>query len=100
MTHPDLGDTAPAVLSLRGFGIGFSEKTIVASVDLDIPDRQVTVLLGPSGTGKSTLLRTLGGYHDASPNLRTWGEASYLGAPITSEERPLLVGQNARMMMA
>lgn len=100
MSATDADDRPPAVLSLRGFGVGFGEKTILASVDLDIPDRQVTVLLGPSGTGKSTLLRTLGGFNDASPNLRTWGEASYLGAPVSHTERPLLAAQNARMMMS
>ncbi|MFO7529326.1 MAG: ATP-binding cassette domain-containing protein [Marinobacter sp.] len=100
MTPGDSADSTPPVLSMRGFGVGFGEKTILASLDLDIPDRQVAILLGPAGTGKSTLLRTLSGYNDASPNLRTWGEATYLGNPISTRERPALVAQNTRMMMS
>jgi len=37
----------------------------VRGVDLDIPDKQFTVLVGPSGCGKSTLLRTIAGLEDA-----------------------------------
>lgn len=89
-----------AILALRGFGVAFGEKTVLANVDLDLPDREITVLLGPSGTGKSTLLRTLAGFNDPNPNLRTWGSAAYLGNPITDEGRPALAAQNARLMMA
>lgn len=88
------------VLSLQGFGVAFGEKVILSSVDLTAEERKVTVMLGPSGTGKSTLLRTLAGFNDASPNLRTWGVAEYLGQPITDAERPALVSQSARLMMA
>ena len=37
----------------------------VRGIDLNIPDRQFTVLVGPSGCGKSTLLRTIAGLEDA-----------------------------------
>ncbi|PHQ23637.1 ABC transporter [Marinobacter guineae] len=90
-----------AVLSLTGFGVAFREKTVLASIDLEVPDRGITVLLGPSGTGKSTLLRTLAGFNDPNPNLRTWGQANYVGAPLVDTgERPVLAAQNARMVMA
>ncbi len=89
-----------SVLSLQGFGVAFGEKVVLSSVDMMVQERKVTVLLGPSGTGKSTLLRTLAGFNDANPNLRTWGVAEYLGQPISDEERPALVSQSARLMMA
>lgn len=34
-------------------------KTIVRGVDLDIPEGQLTVIIGPNGCGKSTLLKSL-----------------------------------------
>lgn len=89
-----------SVLSLQGFGVAFGEKVVLSSVDMKIEERKISVLLGPSGTGKSTLLRTLAGFNDANPNLRTWGVAEYLGQPITEAERPALVSQSARLMMA
>ena len=38
---------------------GYAETTILKSVDLAIPDGQVTILIGPNGCGKSTLLKTM-----------------------------------------
>lgn len=97
---PDIADMGNEVLSLHGFGVAFGEKVVLSSIDLAVAERQVTVLLGPSGTGKSTLLRTLAGYNDANPNLRCWGEAVYEGRTISEGERPSLVSQSARLMMA
>ena len=44
-----------SVLKLKGFGVAFGEKIILNDVNLDIENKNITVLLGPSGTGKSTL---------------------------------------------
>jgi phospholipid/cholesterol/gamma-HCH transport system ATP-binding protein len=35
----------------------FGDRVVVADFDLEVPRGETTVLLGPSGTGKSTLLR-------------------------------------------
>lgn len=89
-----------ALLSLRKFGIAFGDKIVLRSVDLDIQDNGCFVLMGPAGTGKSTLLRTLCGINDAVANMRTWGEAIYAGSRLGEAERPSLVAQNARLMLA
>lgn len=91
---------AEGVLSLRGFGVAFRDRVVLSSVDLEIPARGVTVLLGPAGTGKSTLLRTLAGFNGTNPSMRTWGEAVYAGAPLGTGDRPALVAQSARLLMA
>jgi len=88
------------VLQLEGFGVAFGERIILGSVDLQVADREVTCLLGPTATGKSTLLRTLAGFNDANPSLRTWGSAIYAGHPVAEGERPAMVVQSARLMMA
>ena len=46
------------------------------------------------------MLRTLAGLSSASPSFRTWGDAFYRGAPLDGEERPELVAQSAKLMMA
>lgn len=93
-------ETPAPVLELQGFGVGFAQKVVLAEVDLVVPERGILTLLGPSATGKSTLLRTLAGHNSANPSHRTWGTANYLGRPLGEGERPALVGQSARLMMA
>jgi atypical dual specificity phosphatase len=89
-----------SLLSLHKFGIAFGDKIVLRSVDLDIPDSGCVVLMGPAGTGKSTLLRTLCGINEAVANMRTWGEAIYAGTRLGESERPSLVAQHARLMLA
>ncbi|MDR3034932.1 MAG: ABC transporter ATP-binding protein, partial [Kitasatospora sp.] len=47
-------------LAARGLTLAYEARTVVDGLDLDIPDGQVTVVVGPNGCGKSTLLRALG----------------------------------------
>jgi atypical dual specificity phosphatase len=88
------------VLRLQGFGTAFGERVILSSVDLEIRDREAVVLLGPCGTGKSTLLRTLAGFNNSNPALRTWGSAQYAGNTLGEGDAPALVSQSARLMMS
>jgi len=89
-----------AVLSLSEFGVAFGEKIILSNVTLDIPSKGVMVLMGPAGTGKSTLLRTLAGVNSAVPTMQTWGNAMFAGKPLSDTNSPALVVQNVKLMMA
>ncbi len=88
------------LLSLDGFGVAFNDTIILASVTLGIPERGIFTLLGPAGTGKSTLLRTICGLNSPLPSLRVWGEAHYAGVRLFSGELPVLVAQNAKLLMS
>src|SRR5688572_8656084 len=55
-----------ADVRIKGLHKRFSgEVRAVRGIDLEIPDREFTVLVGPSGCGKSTLLRTIAGLEEA-----------------------------------
>jgi atypical dual specificity phosphatase len=97
-----------AALALRSFGVAFGDRTVLADVSLELPRTGMTVLMGPAGGGKSTLLRTLAGLNDAHPSLSTWGELEVGGcvAPIegrrhvlSGSQRPVLVLQHARFFL-
>ena len=42
----------------------FGDFTALSDVDLSVPSGELTALLGPSGGGKSTLLRIIGGLEE------------------------------------
>ncbi|PWV61802.1 ATP-binding cassette domain-containing protein [Plasticicumulans acidivorans] len=52
--------TAPALVRIRGLSFRRDTRAIFDNVDLDIPRGKVTAIMGPSGTGKTTLLRLIG----------------------------------------
>ncbi len=45
--------------SVRELGVGYDERVVIPSLDLEVPDGSFTVIVGPNASGKSTLLRAL-----------------------------------------
>jgi atypical dual specificity phosphatase len=90
---------APSLI-LEGYGVAFGDRVILADVDLCIPTRGIQVITGPGGSGKSTLVRSICGCNDAQPSFRTWGKTRYGEAAELGENRPTLVGQNARLLIS
>lgn len=56
----EAGQQAPLV-SIRGLKFSRGNRVIFDGVDIDIPRGKVTAIMGPSGTGKTTLLKLIGG---------------------------------------
>lgn len=50
-----------ALVRVRGLHFAIGERSIFAGLDLDIPRGSITAVMGPSGTGKTTLLRLVTG---------------------------------------
>lgn len=67
------------VLSTHELAVGYNTKSILSNVELAIPQNTVVAILGLNGTGKSTLLRTLG---KLQPQLE--GEVNVAGKEIHS----------------
>jgi phospholipid/cholesterol/gamma-HCH transport system ATP-binding protein len=58
---------AEVLVTIRGLSFARGERVIFDQVDFDIPRGKITAIMGPSGTGKTTLLNLIGGqlYPDA-----------------------------------
>ena len=72
-----------AVLSLSGVHTHIGAYHILHGVDLDVPEGQVTMLLGRNGAGKTTTLRTVMGLTPASQ-----GGIMFRGHAIQGLETP------------
>jgi thiamine transport system ATP-binding protein len=62
-------------LELRSVAVRFGDVRAVDGVDLDIPGGEVFALLGPSGSGKSSLLRAIAGLEPCTGDIRFDGES-------------------------
>lgn len=54
-------ETSSIAISLRGVSVRLGGRTILEDLDLDIPSGRVTAVMGPSGAGKTTVLRLVTG---------------------------------------
>ncbi len=48
-----------AIISLRGVTKSFGRHTVLQDISFDVPKGHITCILGPSGTGKSVLLKNI-----------------------------------------
>ena len=75
-----------SILSLKkvtkSFGEGTNETKVLKGIDLDVQEGEFLVLLGFSGTGKTTLINLMAGLE--AP---TTGSITFKGAPITGPGR-------------
>ena len=69
-------------LAATGLRVGYGPKTIIDSLDVAIPDTQVTTIIGPNGCGKSTLLRAMANLLPTQA-----GEVTLDGTPIRALRR-------------
>lgn len=61
MSETQEQDDAAILVRVRGLRFARGRRWIFDGVDLDIPRGRITAIMGPSGTGKTTLLRLIGG---------------------------------------
>ena len=76
-----------ALLELRGVHTHIGAYHILHGVDFEVPEGEVTMLLGRNGAGKSTTLRTIMGLWTASQ-----GELSFKGRSLKGLPTPEVAG--------
>ena len=74
-------------VSLREVSVSFGRRQVLKRVNADIPCRKVTVLLGRSGSGKTTVLRCINRLNESLDGYRGYGTGKIF---LDGSVRPLL----------
>ncbi|HVT36459.1 MAG TPA: ABC transporter ATP-binding protein [Nevskiaceae bacterium] len=82
------------LVRVRGLRFTHGARVIYDSVDVDVPRGKVTALMGPSGTGKTTLLRIIGGQWRPRA-----GAVEFDGVNVHTQSRAQLFEMRKRMGM-
>ena len=57
-------DKVAAAMQARQLALGFGSATVLADINVDIAKGEITALIGPTGSGKTTFLRSLNRMND------------------------------------
>ncbi len=82
-------DSATSAVAVMNLILSYGATTVLDRVTLNFPTRAVTTLLGPTGSGKTTFLRTLNRMNDRVTGYRRSGDV-LLGGRSVFESRDLM----------
>src|SRR5258708_8426426 len=82
---------APLKIDVKRANFYYGSRQALFDIVLPIRERQITALIGPSGSGKSIFLRTLNGMNDLIPQSRTEGEAVMDGENIYEKKTDVVL---------
>ncbi len=77
---------AKAHIQVRNLNAFYGKVQALKDVNIEIPKKQVTVIMGPSGCGKSTLLKSLNRFLELTDGTRISGEVLIDGQDIYARE--------------
>ncbi|QAT21289.1 phosphate ABC transporter ATP-binding protein [Pediococcus acidilactici] len=70
------------VVTAEDVRLSYGETEALHGINLNLPQNQITALIGPSGSGKSTFLRCLNRMNDLIPGVRVTGTIRVAGQDI------------------
>jgi len=81
---------SPDVMCVRALQLGFSGRIVLDDINVDIQRGRITALIGPTGSGKSTFLRTLNRMNDRVPGFTREGDVTLDGESLWASHVDLL----------
>ncbi|MGH8445398.1 MAG: ABC transporter ATP-binding protein [Solimonas sp.] len=93
-THQPSATDSATLVRVRGLHFSQGSRKIYDGIDVDIARGKVTAIMGPSGTGKTTLLRIIGGQWRPSA-----GAVEFDGVNVHRESRRGLYALRKRMSL-
>jgi len=78
------------VMNSKSLTLGFSGRTVLSDICVGLPRGSITALIGPTGSGKSTFLRTLNRMNDRVPGFERSGDVTLDDISLWSSNVDLL----------
>lgn len=80
----------PPVLRVTGVSKTFADRTVLRDFDLELRAGEVHGLLGENGSGKSTFIKILSGFHAPDPGGELWVRGEPVPLPLKVTDPPHL----------
>ena len=74
------------IITTTNFDLYYGSFQALKSINIEIPEKEITALIGPSGCGKSTFLKTLNRMNDLVPGVKISGEIKFHWEDIFAKE--------------
>jgi phosphate transport system ATP-binding protein len=81
---------SPHVMHSDGLCLGFDGRTVLTDVNMSFARGTITALIGPTGSGKSTFLRTLNRMNDRVPGFERTGDVTFDDVSLWAPDVELL----------
>lgn len=79
-----------AILETHDLHVYYGKHEALKGIDLSFEEKGITALIGPSGSSKSTYLRTLNRMNDLIPNVTITGDITFRGQNIYAPQTDLV----------
>ena len=65
------------IMTVQGLNLWYGDHQALHDISMNIPEKSITALIGPSGCDKSTFLKTLNRMNDLIPGVKITGDVRY-----------------------
>ena len=74
------------IITVKDMCLWYSQTQALKNININIEEKSITALIGQSGCGKSTFLKTLNRMNDLVPGVKITGDIRYRGKDIFSPD--------------
>ncbi|MGA8015362.1 MAG: phosphate ABC transporter ATP-binding protein [Candidatus Dormiibacterota bacterium] len=84
VTAPAAEVADPGGVSVRDLTVRYRDRGLLHTVSNEFQPNRITAIVGPTGCGKTTLLRSINRMHDQTPGMRVTGSVNVGGVDVYS----------------
>lgn len=86
-------DDQVATLGIKNLSVAYGNRQVLQCISFETIQTGITVVMGPAGVGKSTLLRAVSLGPSENSSIRISGTITYCGKPLSKQHHPYIVRQ-------